>query len=1588
MKTTSPFRSTAAALAIALGALTGQAHAQTDIAPAPLAQSSASVVKPNIMFILDDSGSMDRDYMPDSVPGNYCKDDDNSLDNCQFGMPAYNAAQFNTLAYNPTIVYTPPINYDGTSFQSYNTNALWQVVPNDGFGVQFTGTINLLTDYPDLVYCTTGSPSTAQRTAPFTNATTCRMPIQSGVWTYPNATAFSQQNVAGNRPPYYYAITGVTWCTDRDGTAGFGTGTFGSTTAPACGSKQDAPVSPGSATTLQYPRFGSAGNNGFTRVDIVSTTANYPRSAGRTDCTGAVGPTGCTYAQEMTNFANWYAYYRTRMQMMKSSAGLAFKGITDSYRVGFVTINPGNPVATTKYLPISDFTSGSGNQKDKWYDILYDQNPGPSTPLREALSRVGRHFANKTNGINSGMSQDPVQYSCQQNFALLTTDGYWNGNAGVNLSGNAIGNVDNNPTTAPRPLLDGSFQRTTTTTNATLTQAVCTSNNSVFGGGTTCGCAAGSNFKRVKQQTFNQVNTQVSRDGIVSSNTNSNNTTYQNITACNATVTTTVTPNRRIEQVVVAGNAQSTFGAVNGVTAGMNEAGACPTTQVRIKQRTTDWNSTVIQNDGATQSTTASGTVYAFANVGSCVNARVRQVYDVTETTEVVMPEATGNTAFPAPANGDNDQTTYTCSGSGTRVILLRRVFTYTRTEERTGATLHSTSYTNNSNATFSTVQACSTTAKTAAAPIINSTLSSVTYVSGGPTPAATTNQTFTPSSTSTGATITDADRTIPGGGPQVVVTSNNVDGPAGFADTLADVAQYYYINDLRANGSLGVAVGTPATQLDVGTDNNVPGQASTDPQNDSASHQHMTTFTLGLGLDGTMTYNPDYRTNPTGDFLAIKNGTANWPQPVGDTLTAVDDLWHAAVNGRGKYFSAKNPASLSTGLTEALAGVNAVVGTAAAAATSNLEPVPGDNFIYVASYETVTWAGELEALELDLDTAEVGTTGPWTARAQLDTLTNSTTPGGQARNIKRFNAAASNKLEDFTWASLSATGHNTYFEAAWIGSGGSALSQWSSLTSAQQTTAAGANLVSFIRGDSSNERTTSNTAGVYRDRVHALGDIVNAQPLYVKRVTANYGDAGFATFKSCVNFGGTGCSGIFNGPRSPMVFIAANDGMLHALDGDTGAERWAFIPTAVIPNLYKLADTSYATKHQYYVDGSPRAGNVYDPVAGKWKTILVGGLNSGGRGYYALDITDPGTPKALWEFSVRPAAACPVAPTLNVDKVDCDLGLTYGNPIITKLGNGEWVVVVSSGYNNVSPGDGKGYIYVLDPMTGVIKKKIKAANASQGIDPGDTTTSVGLAKINTWVDNVDVNNTALRLYGGDMLGNLWRFDLDAGTAYVVAQVKDPSNVAQPITTRPELTEVDDHSLVLIGTGRYLGATDLTSTQVQTVYGIKDDTEGVAPTSPANARGSTFVSQTITNTTSGTGEAIRTVTSNAVDLDTKSGWRVDLPTSRERVNIDPRLLLGTLIVLSNVPENTACTPGGFSFLNFFDYRTGSYIQSSGSNLVGVRLSALGVGMNVVKLGDDWKLIVMPADKKPLPFDPPIETPNPEGHRSSWRELSN
>ena len=303
----------------------------------------------------------------------------------------------------------------------------------------------------------------------------------------------------------------------------------------------------------------------------------------------------------------------------------------------------------------------------------------------------------------------------------------------------------------------------------------------------------------------------------------------------------------------------------------------------------------------------------------------------------------------------------------------------------------------------------------------------------------------------------------------------------------------------------------------------------------------------------------------------------------------------------------------------------------------------------------------------------------------------------------------------------------------------------------AYATAASGANLVNFLRGQRGLEGVETDTSRIYRSRSHVLGDIVSAQPIYLRLPPFDYSDAGYADFKAAQTALNSGAG------RTAMVYSGANDGMLHAFDAATGTEQWAYIPPMVMDNMYRLADQNYKDNHRYFVDGTPTIGEVCPNApastctGAQWKDILVGGLNGGGRGYYALDVTDPANPKALWNFTVAD---------------NNNLGYTYGNPVIAKRKDdcttvsgvttckgGTWVVAITSGYNNVSPGDGKGHLFILNAMTGALLEDIVTA-------AGDTVTPNGLAKINAWVEYPN-NNTAERFYGGDLLGNVWRFDID-----------------------------------------------------------------------------------------------------------------------------------------------------------------------------------------------------------------------------------
>ena len=878
-------------------------------------------------------------------------------------------------------------------------------------------------------------------------------------------------------------------------------------------------------------------------------------------------------------------------------------------------------------------------------------------------------------------------------------------------------------------------------------------------------------------------------------------------------------------------------------------------------------------------------------------------------------------------------------------------------------------------------------------------------------------------------ATCTWSSIAMPSPNPSTAVVSGTpvvISGAGGgTSDTLADVAMYYYQTDLRTS-ALGNCTG--ALGEDVCTNNVFIGG------NDNNLQQHMTTFTLGLGASGRMNYSSSYLTDTSGDYAAVKLGSTasstactwqtsgtvcNWPIPSSSALENIDDLWHAAVNGRGAYFSASDPASLASGLSNALAGINARKGSAAAAATSTLNPVAGNNFAYVASYTTVAWKGNLEARGINTETGVVSENATWCAENVVagtcaspgtivaeesgdTTIYNCVTPdsiicsGGvldgtdckvqvatactgtmnavvsdasDTRTIKTANSSATS-LVDFTYANLTAT-QKTYFEAAHIGT----LSQWSSLDATQKTAAAGTNLVDYLRGQYGYEDRSANATAnrLYRYREAVLGDALESQPAFIGAPVFGYPYPGYSAYKTAQS------------SREGTVYMGANDGMMHAFAADTGIERWAYVPSMVIPNMWKLADKNYATLHHNFVNGSPITSDVCtancsDIATAVWKTILVAGLNGGGRGYYALDITVPGTPVLLWEFTPATGGTGSVT--------DDDLGYSFGQPIITRKADGTWVVLVTSGYNNTSPGNGRGYLYVLNASTGAIISKI-ATNV------GSTTTPSGLAKISAWNDE-PAGNQAGYVYGGDLLGNVWRFDINStvtatvsdgeigtGDAMLFATLKDPSGVAQPVTTTPVLGKIAGKRVVFVGTGKYLETGDLTTTQVQTQYAIKDDNATATLVNPR----SSLVQQTLSNNPDGT--ATRLTSGNVVNFYTGRGWYVDFPDSGERVNIDSKLVEGTLLVPTIVPSNTVCSPGGYGWLNFFDYKTGGAINTA-TDLASLKYDATIVGVNVLYVQGQPKVGVVTSTNPTPELNEDVgfaaTAAGFSGKRVIWREL--
>jgi type IV pilus assembly protein PilY1 len=424
------------------------------------------------------------------------------------------------------------------------------------------------------------------------------------------------------------------------------------------------------------------------------------------------------------------------------------------------------------------------------------------------------------------------------------------------------------------------------------------------------------------------------------------------------------------------------------------------------------------------------------------------------------------------------------------------------------------------------------------------------------------------------------------------------------------------------------------------------------------------------------------------------------------------------------------------------------------------------------------------------------------------------------------------------------------------------------------------------------------------------------------------------------------------NVSRTPMVYVGANDGMLHAFDANTdtsgaamlaaGTEKFAFIPSAVFPNLYQLPSQTYA--HQYYVDGTP---SVVDAYFSGWHTVLAAGLNKGGREVYALDVTDPtafGPSKVLWEFT---------------SAQDADLGYTFSRPAIVRTHAGSWVAIFGNGYNGT--GTGHAVLFVVDIKTGTQIAKIDTKN-------GTKTTPNGLAT--PAVIDLDGDGVVDYVYAGDLVGNMWKFDITSASpaswkvSYVdtlskpapLYTAKDAAGNPQPITERPQVGYGPGGAglVVLFGTGKFIEATDRTvdktNPRPQSFYGIFDRNTG-AVTDVVSGR-SLLQVQTIVaeqsvsvptpqpdGTTKNVNVNIRVTSKNVVDTATERGWYLDLQSpvngyEGEKQVSDPILRNGKIIFTTTIADPDPCNYGGRSWLMEMDSLTGGQLQYTPFDLNG------------------------------------------------------
>jgi len=690
----------------------------------------------------------------------------------------------------------------------------------------------------------------------------------------------------------------------------------------------------------------------------------------------------------------------------------------------------------------------------------------------------------------------------------------------------------------------------------------------------------------------------------------------------------------------------------------------------------------------------------------------------------------------------------------------------------------------------------------------------------------------------------------------------------------------------------------------------------------------------------------------------------------------------------------------------------------------------------FFAYYDPSNWTGRVTATSIGVDSSGnvvLGATPTWDASCVL-------------------NGVAMGATCDSTGASgpIAAPGPSGRTLLSWNGSNGIPF-QYPSLNTVQQSaitqgdaTPATPARVNYLRGDRSNE-IDSTGAGLFRARDSILGDIVDASPTWVGAPTLPYtGPWKDRLYPAAVMPESTATQNYvqfasLNQTRANVVYVGSNDGLLHgfragannsngqfstAVTPNDGAELLGYMPSSVVQNIHNVSNpqldySSTQYGHNYFVDATPGTGDLF--YNGTWHTWLVGGLGPGGSSIYALDITRPDT-----AFSESNAANV-VMGEWNAATLSCanasgcgnNLGNTFGTPVIRRFHNGAWGFIFGNGIGSAS-GDAGIFVVTIDPVT--------QARTAYYLGTGQAGNGDGITYATA--ADLDGDHVVDYVYAGDLLGNVWRFDLTSSNPGAWSAPTSPlftTPGGQPITTQVVLasgktTSGAQRLIVAFGTGRKVPATNTVPTTfasgTQTLYGIWDwnmSAWNTLSSATYNSLSPTGTGLAAPYVVSKSGLQGQTVTINAGNQDrdiavnatvcwqgasecgsgnNQFGWYLDLPGNGEQIIYNPQLISSAFVVNSTVPAQnspsscTVATDQGFTYA--VNMLSGGAFKNFFPTVLdpvaaGIKLDATGSSFPVTTASGLTSLIYQTVlnRKGVTPINPPV---NSKANRLTWIEL--